>query len=123
MTPEAKRSFLLFVLGCPHLPPGGLNALTPPLEVRHQCRGDGPGIVSSSQRGIDSRADVSLDEWAEAGTRGLVVLHGMSSLRRRPIAACRWWHGMSPFHVYTSECKTAYINVLICCVVAESLTK
>lgn len=35
MTPAKKRSFLLFVLGCPHLPPGGLCGLSPPLEVRH----------------------------------------------------------------------------------------
>lgn len=34
MSSDAKRNFLLFVLGCPHLPPGGLCALTPPLEVR-----------------------------------------------------------------------------------------
>ncbi|CAN0452190.1 unnamed protein product, partial [Hapterophycus canaliculatus] len=33
MTPAKKRSFLLFVLGCPHLPPGGLCGLSPPLEV------------------------------------------------------------------------------------------
>lgn len=36
MPPATKRSFLLFVLGCPHLPPGGLCALTPPLEVKSE---------------------------------------------------------------------------------------
>ncbi|CAN0280559.1 unnamed protein product, partial [Discosporangium mesarthrocarpum] len=33
MSAATKHQFLLFVLGCPHLPPGGLIALTPPLEV------------------------------------------------------------------------------------------
>ncbi|CAM9610310.1 unnamed protein product [Phaeothamnion confervicola] len=33
MDAQTKRHFLTFVTGCPHLPPGGLGALTPPLEV------------------------------------------------------------------------------------------
>ncbi|CAM9965072.1 unnamed protein product [Choristocarpus tenellus] len=40
MTVDTKRKFLLFVLGCPHLPPGGLRALSPPLEVSRK-RGAG----------------------------------------------------------------------------------
>jgi len=33
MTVTEKKQFLLFVTGCPHLPPGGLASLSPPLEV------------------------------------------------------------------------------------------
>ncbi|KAG5191889.1 hypothetical protein JKP88DRAFT_294683 [Tribonema minus] len=39
-----KRRFLLFVLGCPRLPPGGLGGLTPPLEVSRRQQG---GFASS----------------------------------------------------------------------------
>ena len=32
-TPEEQRAFLRFVTGAPHLPPGGLAALTPKLTI------------------------------------------------------------------------------------------
>ncbi|CAN0349771.1 unnamed protein product [Ectocarpus sp. 12 AP-2014] len=50
MTPAKKRSFLLFVLGCPHLPPGGLCGLSPPLEV---SRKQGAGGAFALEDEID----------------------------------------------------------------------
>jgi E3 ubiquitin-protein ligase TRIP12 len=48
MSSDTKKRFLNFVLGCPTLPPGGLNALLPPLEVSRK-QGSAGAFASEEQ--------------------------------------------------------------------------
>jgi HECT-domain (ubiquitin-transferase) len=48
MSSETKKRFLNFVLGCPTLPPGGLNALLPPLEISRK-QGSAGAFASEEQ--------------------------------------------------------------------------
>jgi HECT-domain (ubiquitin-transferase) len=48
MSSDTKKRFLNFVLGCPTLPPGGLNALLPPLEISRK-QGSAGAFASEEQ--------------------------------------------------------------------------
>ncbi|KAK3252849.1 hypothetical protein CYMTET_37877 [Cymbomonas tetramitiformis] len=48
MNPEDRRRFLAFATGCPHLPPGGLAALQPPLTVMRRSDADTDLTTSST---------------------------------------------------------------------------
>jgi hypothetical protein len=40
MKPESRRAFLRFATGCPHLPPGGLASMHPPITVMRRSESD-----------------------------------------------------------------------------------
>jgi HECT-domain (ubiquitin-transferase) len=48
MSSDTKKRFLNFVLGCPTLPPGGLHALLPPLEISRK-QGSAGAFASEEQ--------------------------------------------------------------------------
>lgn len=48
MGPEDRRRFLTFATGCPHLPPGGLANLQPPITVIRRSESDADLTTAST---------------------------------------------------------------------------